>query len=412
VKIVSISYDKCHISTKKAASGIMKPLSRERKEDAVESIIDRILLFCLSFLLAVLAYSAKTGVLGQKINEIVVGVLVSIIVSTFCLYFDRFMVSMVLCIIYLIAACIYSPLIFFLPLICYDACRYRQWVTPAITGLVLILHFQEIDPIFLLLLILFIILSVIITWRNKNRLQMTKELLMQKDAARELNYIMEERQKEFMQKQDYEVHVATLKERNRIAREIHDNVGHLLSRSILMVGALLAVNKEEKMNSQLKDLQDTLSGAMDNVRSSVHDLHDDSIDLHEALNKIVHDFVFCNISMDYDMGEHVERKIKYCFIAIVKEALSNVMKHSNATKVIIHLWEHPGLYQLVIKDNGTKAADLDSDKGIGLLNMKERVGAVNGTINFSFQEGFQIFVSVRKGEIEKINRGSYEDRIG
>jgi signal transduction histidine kinase len=43
-----------------------------------------------------------------------------------------------------------------------------------------------------------------------------------------------------MEKQDYEIYLATLRERNRIAREIHDNVGHMLSRSILQIGALKA----------------------------------------------------------------------------------------------------------------------------------------------------------------------------
>ena len=45
--------------------------------------------------------------------------------------------------------------------------------------------------------------------------------------------------------QDYEIYLATLKERNRIAREIHDNVGHMLTRSILQLGALSVINKDE-----------------------------------------------------------------------------------------------------------------------------------------------------------------------
>ncbi len=372
----------------------------------MESIIDRILLFCLSLLLAVLACSSDAVQGASTINEIVVGVLCSIIVSSFCMYFDRYIVSIILSSAYLAASLIYPPLIFFIPLVCYDACRYRQWITPVLTSLVLITHYHEIDPVMLLFLLMFIVLSVIITWRNKTRQQMGKELLVQQDAARELHYIMDERQKDFMQKQDYEVHVATLKERNRIAREIHDNVGHLLSRSILMVGALLAINKEEKLNPQLKDLQETLFGAMDSVRSSVHDLHDESIDLKESIHSIVKDFVFCDIQLDYDMSMQIDRNVKFCFIAIIKEALANVMKHSNATRVSLHLWEHPGLYQLVIRDNGTCAPAEGRKKGIGLMNMRERVEMLNGTINISCQEGFQIFVSIRK---KTINTGGSDE---
>ena len=52
------------------------------------------------------------------------------------------------------------------------------------------------------------------------------------------------------------------------------------------------------------------------------------------------------------MSEIIPNKIKYCFATIIKEALSNVIKHSNATAVKIVLREHPALYQLCIEDNG------------------------------------------------------------
>lgn len=46
------------------------------------------------------------------------------------------------------------------------------------------------------------------------------------------------------------------------------------------------------------------------------------------------------------MGNDLPKEIKYCFIGVVKEALANVMKHSNATHVVIIMRAHPALYQL------------------------------------------------------------------
>ena len=62
-----------------------------------------------------------------------------------------------------------------------------------------------------------------------------------------------------------DIHAATLKERNRIAREIHDHVGHMLSRSILQLGAILAINKDEKLDIPLRGLKDSLDTAMNNI---------------------------------------------------------------------------------------------------------------------------------------------------
>lgn len=92
---------------------------------------------------------------------------------------------------------------------------------------------------------------------------------------------------------------------------------------------------------------------MNSIRSSVHDLHDDAIDLEDAIKGLVKDFTFCPVNLTYDMSRQIPREVKYSLISITKEGLSNVMRHSNADSVDILLREHPALYQLCIEDNGT-----------------------------------------------------------
>lgn len=207
-------------------------------------------------------------------------------------------------------------------------------------------------------------------------------------------------------KQDYEIYAATLKERNRIAREIHDNVGHLLSRSILITGAAKAINASDALSPVLDDLDHSLNQAMTSIRTSVHDLHDESLNLKEAAESLTSDFTFCPVTLNYDMGFEVPREIKYCFISIVKEALSNVARHSNATLVQITMREHPALYQLCIEDNGTLEEGLSlsennrealfSSRGIGLSNMNDRLKILNGNLQITIQKGFRLFITIPK----------------
>ena len=208
--------------------------------------------------------------------------------------------------------------------------------------------------------------------------------------------LLSEKNKALLEKQDYEIYNATLKERNRIAREIHDNVGHVLSRSILMVGAAKTINKEPGMTAILKNLEDSLNHAMNSIRNSVHDLHDEAVNLEEVEKSLVHEFTFCSVQMVYDMTREVPREVKYCFISITKEAFANIMKHSNATKVQLILREHPGLYQLCIEDNGTNTFYDPEKSGIGIVNMKERVNALGGTIQIFTDKGFRIFITIPK----------------
>ncbi len=220
------------------------------------------------------------------------------------------------------------------------------------------------------------------------------------DDSREHHLLLSEKNRVLLEKQDYEIYTATLRERNRIAREIHDNVGHLLSRSILLLGAARTINQQDSLHPLLNNLDVTLNSAMDSIRNSVHDLHDDSVDLKEAIQSLVLDFTFCKVVLQYDMGRSLPREVKYCFISVTKEALSNVMRHSNASQVQLTMQEHPALYQLCIEDNGSlrssKAEKDTSHRGIGLSNIEERVRALNGTLQITKNPGFRIFIIIPK----------------
>ena len=230
-----------------------------------------------------------------------------------------------------------------------------------------------------------------------------------RDDSEEHALLLSEKNKALLEKQDYEIYAATLRERNRIAREIHDNVGHVLSRSILMTAACKTINKNDALDPLLGNLEESLNGAMNSIRSSVHDLHDDAVDLEDAIKGLVKDFTFCPVNLTCDMSRQVPREVKYSLISITKEGLSNVMRHSNADSVNILLREHPALYQLCIEDNGTSGNEIpdiqtesDSDKmnnisdGMGLSNIRDRVKSLGGTVQITQEKGFRIFVTIPK----------------
>ena len=230
-----------------------------------------------------------------------------------------------------------------------------------------------------------------------------------RDDSEEHALLLSEKNKALLEKQDYEIYAATLRERNRIAREIHDNVGHVLSRSILMTAACKTINKNDALDPLLGNLEESLNGAMNSIRSSVHDLHDDAVDLEDAIKGLVKDFTFCPVNLTYDMSRQIPREVKYSLISITKEGLSNVMRHSNADSVDILLREHPALYQLCIEDNGTPENEIpdiqtgsDSNKakntsgGMGLSNIRDRAKALGGTVQITQENGFRIFVTIPK----------------
>ncbi|MDD2362228.1 MAG: hypothetical protein PHH84_04635 [Oscillospiraceae bacterium] len=106
----------------------------------------------------------------------------------------------------------------------------------------------------------------------------------------------------------------------------------------------------------------------------------------------------CPVKLDYDIEGSMGRGLKYTFLSIIREALSNIAKHSGATHANIVLREHPALFQLIIQDNGQGAQNNDSLHGIGLQNMYDRIAVFNGNMNIDRKNGYKLFISIPKGE--------------
>lgn len=304
--------------------------------------------------------------------------------------------------IFYVGLCIVSPsFVFFLPLLCYDLVCESYRYTLFIGVFAILRAFFIISSFIIFLLLALTVLAYLLKRRNLALSKSKENYFQMRDHMMELADQLQMQNKDLLEKQDYEVSNATLNERNRIAREIHDTVGHLLSSSILQIGAMLAITKDENMRKNLSNIKDTLSEGMNSIRSSIHNIHDNSIDLEAKLEEIVENFTFSRVKFSYNVNHDFPIKAKYSIIFIVKEALSNVMKHSNATLVTITINELPGFYQIYIQDNGNKKALehlTDHSSGMGIQSMLERVNNLGGHFYIDSSKGYKIFITLPKAK--------------
>lgn len=334
---------------------------------------------------------------AMKISELsVIPLLIAVTITSFLMVFEhKPFIRYFLYILFIVITLLYKDAIFFIPLIIYDLIDEPSRYIYVLPLLPLSDFFLTHSLIEAFLIFIVIMLAIFIRLKSKDILGYKAKYFLLLDTTKELSLKLEQQNQDLIDKQDHEVHIATLNERNRIAREIHDHVGHQLSSSLLQIGALIATCKDQDQFIRLEGLKKTLSLGMDNIRDSIHDLYARAIDLDAQLTEIFDNFVFCKVIYHNTIIEPPNQKQSYAFISIVKEALSNIIKHAQATEVTILLKEHPSLYQLIIHDNG-KVADFNPDHGIGLKNMAQRVELLKGHIQVRTQNGFEVFISLPK----------------
>lgn len=330
-------------------------------------------------------------------DQAIIIVTLSLILSCLCSFFRDTRICDILMLLFSLLCLIVPRFAPYLPLLIYDTIYRRQKLlltAGALAGIRALLWL----PVTLLFpyLLLFSISFLLAGYSGKNQ-ELLRELHLIRDRSTEAEIHLKERNQALIQKQDSEIHAATLSERNRIAREIHDNVGHMLTRSILQTGALKVINQDPALKEPLDTLNDTLNTAMTSIRTSVHDLHDESIDLQSVLQEIASAAPELPIHLEYDVERDLPREIKYAFISIVKEAVNNIHKHSSGNSGRITVREHPGFYLLQIRDNGTPEELPPKTDGIGLSGIQDRVHSLGGTMRIDTTHGFLLNISITKG---------------
>lgn len=238
--------------------------------------------------------------------------------------------------------------------------------------------------------ILLLFLAPLLRWKDEELAGLTRRLFRLRDDAAERSQAQQSELAALQRAQEAGVKLAIAEERNRIARDIHDNVGHILGRSILQVTALSLAPRDEAQRQALYALRDSLSSGMNAVRRSVHNTAQDAVYLDQEIRGIVEGFTFCPVSYSNQCVHDLALNKKYVLIAAIKEALSNVMRHSNATRVEIRLSEAAGAHVLLISDNGSLRRAASG--GLGLSAMEERVRGLGGSLHIAADKGFRILI--------------------
>ncbi|MCD5415192.1 MAG: histidine kinase [Clostridiales bacterium] len=189
-------------------------------------------------------------------------------------------------------------------------------------------------------------------------------------------------------------HLAKLSERSRISMDFHDNIRHSIA-GVLM--QLQAAKKIEGVNKRkAEELYETstkkLARTLDMLREIVHDMQPaDPIGI-EHIKKIIEDFNFCEIDAIYT-GNFTNISVVYLeiIIVILKEAVTNITKHSKATKVIVKLDLNDKFLRLYIKDNGLGCESITEN--LGVRSMRNRVQNIGGNFSIGNDNGI-VIVSV------------------
>ncbi|MBL1229670.1 sensor histidine kinase [Enterococcus sp. BWB1-3] len=236
-------------------------------------------------------------------------------------------------------------------------------------------------------------------WNQQRYRRLEKQFRLLKDDSWENQQQLENKNKLLQENQESLIELEILQERNRIARDIHDNVGHLLSSAIIQLGAIEALNQQENLMKPVQLLKETVHQGMDNIRESVHDLHQETLPLDMAVDLMVNEFRFCPVEIKGTFLEQLSAQENKVLIMVIKEALSNVMKHSHASKVVIGFTEMPAFYRCKISNDCSKKVEYDpTEAGIGITGMHQRVRGIGGQLHVKASKNeFLLTVILPKG---------------
>lgn len=243
--------------------------------------------------------------------------------------------------------------------------------------------------------------------------QLHREFLELQLDNRKNQLELEERRIDLMQKnmqmKEERIRIAAVltgqeNERKRLSRELHDGIGQMLT-AIKLKFEMIDVNSIDDviLQEKLEDIKVNIRKTIFETRKISQDLMPSALEdfgFASALRVLTEEFSLIRgikvVFKDRKLKIDLPSEIRISLFRIVQEALANIIKHSDAKKVVIEISEDDNIVKLLIKDNGTTFQVNQIGNGLGINNMRERTELLNGlfSINKTEDDGCEISISI------------------
>lgn len=225
---------------------------------------------------------------------------------------------------------------------------------------------------------------------QRNKLQLTMEDLDRK--TKELTRAYEKLKHSSEELEEMTI----IEERNRIAREIHDTVGHTLTTVLVEIeaGKRLIDKNNDLAKEKLELAQGQVRNGLDNIRGSVRMLKkgEDVLDFIPSIISLINETMkHTEVQIEYEIEEGIEipQTIGKSLYRILQEGITNGIKHGKATTFYLKIHTIQGEngrdIQLILKDNGIGTDSII--ESFGLISIRERISKFGGNVVYYSEKG-------------------------
>ncbi|OCT11223.1 hypothetical protein A8709_05965 [Paenibacillus pectinilyticus] len=252
----------------------------------------------------------------------------------------------------------------------------------------------------------FALLAIALYLNIRSRMQRNSMYALNKQHLHELQDAYDDLQKASVK----DMHYAVLEERTRIARDIHDAVGHSLTSLIVQMQAMrYMLDRDTAQAAQsLEGMLVVARQGLHDIRTSVHALADDQsrsgilplkalLARMEASSSI--QYVFHSSVSDEDL----DPQLNGLWFSVLQEAITNVIRHANATEIEVSLVADDEKWVMRILDNGHSEAEQRVNEGFGLKVMRARLEEKGGSLLVTNREpnGFELVAEIPKVRMDE-----------
>ncbi len=252
-------------------------------------------------------------------------------------------------------------------------------------------------------IIIFIVFCIYVIQTQQGIIEKVNSLYSQLSQK---NDELESANEELKQFADIKEKMGKTKERNRLAREIHDTLGHTLTGISAGIDACITMidSNPQVTKKQLEVISKVTRDGISEIRRSVNELRPDALErlsLESAIRNMIEDmtsvtqaevFFQCESNLKFDEDE------ENTIYRTVQESITNALRHGKANKIWVTIRKEDSELHLQIQDNGIGCTDMK--KGFGTKHMQERIQMLHGTVTYKSENGFLVdaVIPIRWGE--------------